>query len=122
MLLSKVDKLAANPDDTETLVEAITLYHMVIEGMLALTGQHFIITYNEDMGTLPGFVQGVNNIARDEHRHVASAARFRREMAGEDDRYRDAIQRTLVESGPAADGVLEPRWIREQGIEPLGAD
>ena len=35
------------PEDLETLVEAITIYHMVIEGMLALTGQHFIIDYNE---------------------------------------------------------------------------
>ena len=122
MLAGKVDKLARDPGDLETLVEAITLYHMVIEGMLALTGQHFIITYNEDVGTLPGFVQGFNNIARDEHRHVAFGARFLREMAAEDDRYRDAIQRTLVESGPVADGVLEPRWIREQGIEPLGTD
>jgi ribonucleoside-diphosphate reductase beta chain len=122
MLAGKVDRLARDPGDLETLVEAITLYHMVIEGMLALTGQHFIITYNEDVGTLPGFVQGFNNIARDEHRHVAFGARFLREMAAEDDRYRDAIQRTLVESGPAADGVLEPRWIREQGIEPLGTD
>jgi ribonucleoside-diphosphate reductase beta chain len=122
MLAGKVDRLARDPGDLETLVEAITLYHMVIEGMLALTGQHFIITYNEDVGTLPGFVQGFNNIARDEHRHVAFGARFLREMAAEDERYRDAIQRTLVESGPAADGVLEPRWIREQGIEPLGTD
>jgi ribonucleoside-diphosphate reductase beta chain len=122
LLAGKVDRLARDPGDLETLVEAITLYHMVIEGMLALTGQHFIITYNEDMGTLPGFVQGFNNIARDEHRHVAFGARFLREMAAEDDRYRDAIQRTLVECGPAADGVLEPRWIRDQGIEPLGAD
>jgi ribonucleoside-diphosphate reductase beta chain len=122
MLSSRVDKLARDPGDLETLVEAITLYHMVIEGMLALTGQHFIITYNEDMGTLPGFVEGFNKIARDEHRHVAFGARFLREMAAKDDRYREAIQRTLVETGPAADGVLEPRWIREQGIEPIFAD
>src|SRR5215212_6148854 len=44
MLASRVDRLAREPEDLETLVEAITLYHMVIEGMLALTGQHFIIT------------------------------------------------------------------------------
>jgi ribonucleoside-diphosphate reductase beta chain len=122
MLAGRVDRLARDPGDLETLVEAITLYHMVIEGMLALTGQHFIISYNEDMDTLPGFVEGFNNIARDEHRHVAFGARFLRDMAAQDDRYREAIQRTLVESGPAADGVLEPRWIREQGIEPLGVD
>ena len=120
MLKGRVDRLAREPEDLETLVEAITLYHMVIEGMLALTGQHFIIDYNEQQGTLPGFVEGFNNIARDEHRHVAFGARFLREMAQSDERYREAIQRTLVESGPVADGVLEPRWAREQGIDPLG--
>jgi ribonucleoside-diphosphate reductase beta chain len=113
MLKSRVDRLAVEPEDTETLVEAVTLYHMVIEGMLALTGQHFIISYNEEVGTLPGFVQGFNNVARDEHRHVAFGARFLREMAGRDERYRDAIQRTLVECGPAADGVLQPPWADE---------
>ena len=61
------------------LVEAITLYHMIIEGMLALTGQHFITEYNEEQGTLPGFVDGFTKIARDEHRHVAFGARFLRD-------------------------------------------
>jgi ribonucleoside-diphosphate reductase beta chain len=119
MLAGKVDRLARDPGDLETLVEAITLYHMVIEGMLALTGQHFIITYNEDVGTLPGFVQGFNNIARDEHRHVAFGARFLREMAQADTKYAEAIQRMLIESAPAADGVLQPPWY-EEGMELFG--
>jgi len=113
MLRSRVDRLAREPEDLETLVEAITLYHMVIEGMLALTGQHFIITYNESVGTLPAFVEGFNNVARDEHRHVAFGARFLREMADRDARYAEAIQRTLVESGPVADGVLRPPWYED---------
>jgi len=119
MLHSRVDKLARDPSDLETLVEAVTLYHMVIEGMLALTGQHFIITYNEDNGTLPGFVEGFNNVARDEHRHVAFGARFLREMAQTDPKYLEAIQRTLVECGPAADGVLTPPWY-EEGMDLFG--
>src|SRR4051794_32716513 len=119
MLKSRVDRLAVEPEDTETLVEAVTLYHMVIEGMLALTGQHFIISYNEDAGTLPGFVEGFNNVARDEHRHVAFGARFLRDMARADERYADAIQRTLVECGPIADGVLQPPWY-EEGMEVFG--
>jgi ribonucleoside-diphosphate reductase beta chain len=119
MLKAKVDRLAADPSDLETLVEAITLYHMIIEGMLALTGQHFIISYNEEVGTLPGFVEGFNNVARDEHRHVAFGARFLREMAELDGRYGEAIQRTLVECGPAADGVLTPPWY-EEGVELFG--
>jgi ribonucleoside-diphosphate reductase beta chain len=110
MLKSRVDRLAAEPTDTEVLVEAITLYHMVIEGVLALTGQHFIIGYNEELGTLPGFVEGFGNVARDEHRHVAFGARFLMEMAAADPRYREAIQRTLVESLPVAEAVLRPPW------------
>jgi len=111
MLHSRVDRLATEPEDTETLVEAVTIYHMVIEGMLALTGQHFIMDYNERVGTLPGFVEGFTKVARDEHRHVAFGARFLRDMARRDPRYVDAIQRTLVEVGPAADGVLKPPWM-----------
>jgi ribonucleoside-diphosphate reductase beta chain len=84
---------------------------VMIEGMLALTGQHFIIDYNERQGTLPAFVEGFNNVARDEHRHVAFGSAFLREKAGEDGRYAAAIQRTLEESLPIADGVLSPPWV-----------
>ena len=119
MLKTRVDRLANEPEDLETLVEAVTLYHMVIEGMLALTGQHFIIEYNEEQGTLPGFVEGFNNVARDEHRHVAFGARFLREMAQSDPRHAEAIQRVIAESAPAADGVLKPKWA-EEGDELFG--
>jgi ribonucleoside-diphosphate reductase beta chain len=121
MLKSRVDHLARQPEDLVALVEAITLYHMVIEGMLALTGQHFILQYNEEVGTLPGFVQGFNNIARDEHRHVAFGARFLRDMAQEDPKYGEAITRTLTEVAPIADGVLQPKWYVEGETEVLGA-
>src|SRR3712207_5582519 len=95
MLKKRVDRLAVEPEDREALVEAVTIYHMVIEGMLALTGQHFIIDYNERVGTLPAFVEGFTNVARDEHRHVAFGARFLREAAQSDPRNQEAIQRTL---------------------------
>ena len=119
MLGQRVDRLATEPEDLETLVEAVTLYHMVIEGMLALTGQHFIISFNEEMGTLPGFVAGFQNVARDEHRHVAFGARFLRDMAQRDSRYGEAIMRTLGEAAPVADGVLEPRFLREENVAPI---
>jgi ribonucleoside-diphosphate reductase beta chain len=116
LLKSRVDRLAAEPEDTETLVEAITLYHMVIEGVLALTGQHFIIEYNTQQGTLPAFVEGFSNVARDEHRHIAFGVRFLTDMAAEDDRYRTAIQRMLGEALPVADGVLTPPWPPEEDL------
>src|SRR3954471_11533775 len=123
MLHDRVERLATEPEDLVTLVEAITLYHMVIEGSLALTGQHFIIEYNERAGTLPGFVDGFTKVARDEHRHVAFGARFLRDMAGRDPRYAEAIQRALVEVAPAADGVLRPSWVQpgDDDVVILGA-
>jgi ribonucleoside-diphosphate reductase beta chain len=113
LLGSRVQRLAEEPGDLEALVEAVTLYHMVIEGMLALTGQHFIIDFNEREGTLPGFVKGFSLVARDEHRHVAFGARFLRDMVAEDPKYKEAMQRALEESLPIADSVLRPPWIED---------
>ena len=117
MLKQRVDRLAAEPEDMVALVEVITLYHMVIEGVLALTGQHFIISYNEEQGTLPAFVEGFGNVARDEHRHVAFGAKFLTDMAAADSKYREAIQRMLVESLPVAEGVLRPPFAPEDDDE-----
>jgi ribonucleoside-diphosphate reductase beta chain len=110
-LAPRVDRLASEPGDLRTLVEAITIYHMIVEGVLALTGQHFIIDYNERQGTLPGFVEGFTNVARDEHRHVAFGARFLRETASADPANADAIRSTLARCLPIADGVLRPKYL-----------
>ena len=120
LLHNRVDRLAAEPEDTEALVEAVTLYHMIIEGALALTGQHFIIEYNTEQETLPAFVEGFNNVARDEHRHIAFGVRFLTDMAREDDRYRQAIQRMMGEALPIADGVLDPPWAEEDDWDLFG--
>jgi ribonucleoside-diphosphate reductase beta chain len=121
LLKQRVDRLAAEPEDTVQLVEAITLYHLIIEGVLALTGQHFIIDYNEQEGTLPGFVEGFKNVARDEHRHIAFGVRFLTDMAREDQRYAEAIQRMMAEALPIADKVLDPPWATdEEGWEMFG--
>jgi ribonucleoside-diphosphate reductase beta chain len=114
LLAERVNRLAADPEDTERLVEAITLYHMIIEGVLALTGQHFIIDYNEREGTLPAFVEGFTKVARDEHRHIAFGVRFLTDMANEDTKYREAIQRTIAESLPVTEKVLDPPWVDDE--------
>jgi hypothetical protein len=50
---------------------------------------------------------------------VAFGARFLRDMADRDERYREAIMRTLEESRPAAEGVLPPPWY-EEGMDVFG--
>jgi ribonucleoside-diphosphate reductase beta chain len=120
LLKSRVDRLAQEPEDRVALIEAITLYHMVIEGMLALSGQHFIIDYNEREGTLPGFVEGFSNVARDEHRHIAFGVRFLMDAVTEDEANRDVIQGMLEQSVPVADRVIDPPWADEESWELFG--
>src|SRR5262249_38434541 len=121
MVRERADRLAAEPEDSEVLVEAVTLYHMIIEGALALPGQHYIIEYNTRVGTLPGFVEGFSNVARDEHRHIAFGVRFLTDMVRADPRHREAMQRTMAEALPVADLVLDPPWPAEEDSELFGA-
>jgi ribonucleoside-diphosphate reductase beta chain len=120
LLKARVDRLASEPTDIDALVEAVTLYHMVIEGMLALSGQHFIIDYNTSQGTLPGFVEGFSNVARDEHRHIAFGVRFLTDMVASDDRYRGVIQGMLEQAVPVADRVIDPPWAQEDDWDMFG--
>jgi ribonucleoside-diphosphate reductase beta chain len=120
MLGSRVRRLSEDRTDLKALIEAITLYHMVIEGMLALTGQHFIIDFNEREGTLPGFVRGFNFVARDEHRHVAFGARFLRDVVAEQPQHLATIRSTLEEALTVADEVLRPPWVENDDYEYFG--
>src|SRR4051812_13628549 len=53
-LVQAQERLLADPADLEAKVDFVTTYHMVIEGTLALTGQHFIQDFLETAGILPG--------------------------------------------------------------------
>ncbi len=70
------DALRKKPKDHELLAQTIALYHIVIEGMLAIPGQHFIQRYVRKFDVLPGFREGIDNISRDESRHVAFGIKF----------------------------------------------
>ena len=101
-------RLIADPRDRGAKVDFVTLYHMIIEGTLALSGQHFLLKYfEEDTKTMPGFVEGFSKIAQDEHRHVAYGTWFLQQQAS-DEAMRARIQATLGEALPIAAGVLVP--------------
>jgi ribonucleoside-diphosphate reductase beta chain len=101
-------RLIADPSDLEAKVDFVTTYHMVIEGTLALTGQHFMLDYYEKEELLPGFAEGFGNIARDEHRHVAYGTWFLQQKCA-DPAMRERVQRTIAELLPLAAGVLVPK-------------
>jgi ribonucleoside-diphosphate reductase beta chain len=101
-------RLIADPTDRGAKVDFVTTYHMIIEGTLALTGQHFITDYFEKEGLFPGFVEGFGQVARDEHRHVAYGTWYLAKSAGEDPALADRMRQKLQELIPVAAGVLVP--------------
>jgi ribonucleoside-diphosphate reductase beta chain len=100
-------RLVANPADIEAKVDFVTLYHMIIEGTLALTGQWVLTDYMERNSILPGWVEGFKLISQDEHRHVAYGTWFLREKA-KDPALKQRIASRLTELIPLAAAVLVP--------------
>jgi ribonucleoside-diphosphate reductase beta chain len=100
-------RLVEDPFNIEAKVDFVTLYHMIIEGTLALTGQWFLTDYMERHQVLPGWVEGFKLISRDEHRHVAYGTWFLREKA-KDSALRKRISARVAELIPLATGVLVP--------------
>jgi ribonucleoside-diphosphate reductase beta chain len=101
-------RLIADPSDLEAKVDFITIYHMVIEGVLALTGQNFITQFLEREKLMPGFVEGFSKVARDEHRHVAYGTWFLKETVREDEQLAQRMRERIIELLPVAAGVLTP--------------
>jgi ribonucleoside-diphosphate reductase beta chain len=103
-------RIAERPHDLDLFVEGITTYHMVIEGVLAMTGQHFILEYMEEHGLFPGFQKGFSLVERDEHRHIAFGVRFLKDMIEQDSRYAGIIERKVLELVPHATHVFVPPY------------
>jgi hypothetical protein len=74
------DALRKKPKDRPLLAQSVALYHVIVEGLLAIPGQHFIQRYVEKFDILPGFTAGINNVSRDESRHVAFGIKFLGEL------------------------------------------
>jgi ribonucleoside-diphosphate reductase beta chain len=119
-LPSTSQRLASNPKDFDAFVEGVTLYHIVIEATIALTGQRFELEAMREQGlTDRGFYRGFTAVARDESRHVNFGIKVLQEAVRENaERYAPLIQKTLVECLPLITGTLDPpdpRYITEYG-------
>ena len=103
-------RLQENPDDLDLFVEGVVTYHMVIEGVLAMTGQHFILKYMEEHGLYPGFVKGFSLVEQDEHRHIAFGVKFLKDVCEREPRYRDLVIAKVEELVPPAAHVFVPPY------------
>ncbi|HXS32483.1 MAG TPA: ribonucleotide-diphosphate reductase subunit beta [Solirubrobacterales bacterium] len=92
--------------------QAITLYHLIVEGSLAQPGQHFIEDFFASEDTMPGFSAGMANVSRDEQRHIGFGVKVLSELLGEGnpgwEENRAAVTDLLREVLPYGPAVFYP--------------
>jgi ribonucleoside-diphosphate reductase beta chain len=94
-LVEVTERVRLNPHDYGAWVEGITVYHLVVEGMLALTGQKYLLGILREMSLLPGFYSGFTAVARDESRHVNYGVRALMEAGIRDRDLLDRVTETV---------------------------
>ncbi|MDQ6919830.1 MAG: ribonucleotide-diphosphate reductase subunit beta [Candidatus Dormibacteraeota bacterium] len=69
-LIKATDDVRLDPTNYAKWVEGITIYHLMVEGILALVGQRLVLRLLRNLDLLPAFRAGFTAVTRDESRHV----------------------------------------------------
>jgi hypothetical protein len=88
--------------------QAITLYHLIVEGSLAQPGQHFIEDFFASEETMPGFSSGMGNVSKDEQRHIGFGVKVLSELLAQSQECKDAVVELLREVLPYGVSVFTP--------------
>lgn len=115
-------RLRQDPADLTTLVEAVTLYHVLIEGTMALAGQRGILENYRQSDIFPGFRGGFTAVARDESRHVVFGVKFLREMTHRDAAYARTVQAAIEKYAATALQAITPAAEQAQRLQEAGQD
>jgi len=104
--------------------QAITLYHLIVEGSGARPGQHFIEDFFASEEQMPGFSTGMANVSRDEQRHIGFGVKVLSELLGEGrpgyEENRAAVTDLLREVLPYGPAVFTPPNMDREYTECYG--
>jgi hypothetical protein len=100
--------------------QAITLYHLVVEGSLAQPGQHFIEDFVATEERMPGFHAGMANVSRDEQRHIGFGVKVLSELLAESEECKAAVVELLRETLPYGPAVFCPPNMDREYTECYG--
>jgi ribonucleoside-diphosphate reductase beta chain len=94
-LVNVTEEVRRDTHDYGKWVESITVYHLIVEGMLALTGQKYLLGIVRELGIMPGFYAGFTAVARDESRHVNFGVRALMEAGVRDRSHLERVEETV---------------------------
>jgi hypothetical protein len=126
-VFDRLDRMAEELRKDRSLpkyAQAITLYHLIVEGSLAQPGQHFIEDFFASEETMPGFSEGMANVSQDEQRHIGFGVKVLSELldlerpGGEE--CRAAVVELLRETLPYGPAVFSPPNLDREYTECYG--
>lgn len=101
--------MASHPRDLDATVRFVTVYHLVVEGALFLTGMRYQLEGARRWSRTWGYYQGFTATTRDESRHVLFGVRYLRDMLRQDPaRFAPVIHKAIEESLPLIGKTMEP--------------
>ena len=89
------ERIRQEPSNLTHLVHGVTLYHIIIEGTMALAGQRDMLEIYREQDLFPAFRAGFTAVARDESRHVIFGVKFLRDMIQRDKIYAEVVHDAL---------------------------
>ncbi|MGN6275120.1 MAG: ribonucleotide-diphosphate reductase subunit beta [Solirubrobacterales bacterium] len=126
-VFDRLDRMAEELRKDRSLpkyAQAITLYHLIVEGSLAQPGQHFIEDFFASKDTMPGFSEGMANVSRDEQRHIGFGVKVLSELLAEGapgwEENRAAVVELLRETLPYGPAVFSPPGLDREYTECYG--
>ena len=94
--------------DPDTFLQAVLVYHVLGEGVIARTGQNLAAARYQALQGFPGLVEGQRLVARDEARHIGIGVSYlRRRMEDDPERTRALISVVIEDAVAVAGEMLE---------------
>ncbi len=103
------ERIRKEPANLAHLVEGVTLYHVIVEGTMALAGQRSILEFYRQNNLFPAFRGGFTAVARDESRHVVFGVKFLRDMIQRDAANARTVKAAIDTYTPVALTALTPK-------------
>jgi ribonucleoside-diphosphate reductase beta chain len=97
-----------HPRDPVVFARGVAMYHILLEGTLAVPGQKYILAFCRDRRVLPAFRSGFTAVARDESRHVGAGVRILQDLLKMDPDAAEAVQELVREVLPYATQQFQP--------------
>lgn len=121
-LAEVAESIRQEPGDLAHLVQGVTLYHVIVEGTMALAGQRGILENYRQYNIFPAFRGGFTAVARDESRHVVFGVKFLREMIQRDNANAKVVHATIEKYAPTAIQAITPAQEQVQRMLSNGQD